>query len=330
MNVLEWTYFLDNFEEVLDHGAKVFNNPDSLPLIDIETIRYSSRRYGTISAVKRAYRIPDDQGASAGWLVCLEPDFAHGEKAKQFLKELVTTRQRNLMWSEYAMSYDIVLTNTKVYPELVKTLLGEIAPLTPIREETRVLDLGAGTGNITYQLASPSKRRSIVAIDNNQMMLNLLREKCKAYIRADDGPGVLVIKQDITSLFGLKDEFFDYAILNNVLYAIDDPISCLSEVRRVLVADGEVRISGPKKNANLDILFKRIKNDLEAENGKLRRIREYYDHVERINHEQLAPLLRRFSTNDIQQMLREAGFGRIKNVPTDIYAKQSILICAWK
>ncbi len=157
MNVLEWTFFLDTFEEVLDHGAGVFGDPHSLPAIDIETIRYTSRRYGKISAVKRAYRVPDDRGDCAGWLVCLEPDFADRANAKQFLMELVTTRQRNLMWSEYAMSYDMVLTNTTVYPELIDTILGEKPPLTPIPPEARVLDLGAGTGNIACMPAGAPK-----------------------------------------------------------------------------------------------------------------------------------------------------------------------------
>ena len=58
--VLEWTYFLDNYEEVLDHGVKAFADANQLPVIDVEDINYTSLRYGKLSATKRAYQIPDE------------------------------------------------------------------------------------------------------------------------------------------------------------------------------------------------------------------------------------------------------------------------------
>lgn len=35
-NVLEWTYFLDNYEEALNHGIAVFGEGKESPRIDIE------------------------------------------------------------------------------------------------------------------------------------------------------------------------------------------------------------------------------------------------------------------------------------------------------
>ena len=42
-----------------------------LPLIDKESIEFTSRRYGKIWAVKRAYQIPDDDGTCLAWLATL-------------------------------------------------------------------------------------------------------------------------------------------------------------------------------------------------------------------------------------------------------------------
>ena len=67
-SVLEWTYFLDNYEEVLDHGVEVFGDAEKVPPIDVEKIEYTSQRYGKLTATKRAYPIPDDRGrAWHGW-----------------------------------------------------------------------------------------------------------------------------------------------------------------------------------------------------------------------------------------------------------------------
>ena len=49
-NVLEWTYFLDNYEDVVNHGIGVFGEGKELPRIDIEEIRYTSYRYGPTQA----------------------------------------------------------------------------------------------------------------------------------------------------------------------------------------------------------------------------------------------------------------------------------------
>jgi hypothetical protein len=55
-NVLEWTYFLDNYEEVVKHGIGVIRQGTEPPRIDIEEIRYTSYRYGPIKGTKRAYQ----------------------------------------------------------------------------------------------------------------------------------------------------------------------------------------------------------------------------------------------------------------------------------
>ena len=332
-NVLEWVYFLDNYEEVLKHGAKVFGDAEQLPRIDVETVKYSGSRYGKITGTKRAYPIPDDNGDCEGWLVTIEPFFEEKEKKSLFYTDLITSLRQALVWSEYALSYDIVLNNTRVYPELIQTLIGESTTDLEIPPtNARILDLGAGTGNITMRLADTGTERLIVALDNNPMMLNILRSKCQKYLRHDPGgPGVIATRQDISSLFGLKDNYFDYAFLNNVLYSVDENlvISLLREVHRVLKPDGEIRISGPKKLADLDVLFKRMEDDLR-ENGKLEELNEPFHHVMEINYRYLQPMLRKWDVDDIQTLLTLAGFSTISYTNCEIYAGQSRIVCAKK
>jgi SAM-dependent methyltransferase len=184
---------------------------------------------------------------------------------------LFATLRRDLAWSEYALSYDRVLNSTQVYPDLLKHILGEKQPtkgkacLSPMKPKARILDLGAGTGNASLMLAEQRRDHVVFALENNRTMLDMLRAKCSDYLRSDDdGPGILAIKQDVNTLHGLPVAKFDYAILNNVAYAIEDPVPCFRQVRKALKPGGEIRISGPQKKTDLSKLFERILNDIST------------------------------------------------------------------
>ena len=328
--VLEWTYFLDNYEDVLSHGVTAFGNIHKLPAIDVEQIRYTSNRYGPLTAVKRAYQIPDDEGACLAWLVTLDMKFLNPRQDVAYRQDLIKLLGLDLMWSEYAISYDRVLNNTRMYPDLLERLLGGHDGIRPIPDDGRVLDLGAGTGNLTYRLIADARDRVVFAADNNRIMLEFLRSKCHRFLRtAADGGGVIALKQDITSLFGLEDNYFDVAILNNVLYAVSDAKACLEEVYRVLKPGGELRLSGPRIDTNIDVVFDRIHTELR-ECGKLSEVEADYARVSQINKMKLSPWLYRWSSKDVQEMIRSAGFSTILHSSEDVYAGQSMLLCAQK
>lgn len=303
-SAIEWIYFLDNFKEVLDHGIQVFSNPDNLPRCDVEELKYSSLRYGKLSATKRAYQIPDANGSGSSWLILLDLKFAEPQNERQFHFDLIRTLSRSLMWSDYALSYDQVLTHTRLYQDLIKLMTGVSGPLAPIPQRSRVLDLGAGTGNIARLLASDG--RTVFAIENNRTMLNVLRKKCHdAPLRRDDGgPGVIALKQDINSLFGLPNNYFDCVIANNVLYSLADPLPCLQEVRRVVKAGGEIRISGPRRGFRIPHLFDRIERDL-VQRGEFDELKQHFENARRINLF-LEPELRRWSERDHVALFEEA------------------------
>jgi ubiquinone/menaquinone biosynthesis C-methylase UbiE len=333
LNVLEWTYFLENYEDVLDHGVKAFSDADNLPRIDVEPIRYISRTYGLINGIKRAYQIPHDDGSCQGWLITIDPEFESLAIAQKYQSDLFSILHLGLMWSEYALSYDIVLNRTNIYPHLIKTVVGDTHPAPPpIPHHTKVLDLGAGTGNITALLTDPLANRLIVALENNTLMLNVLRSKCKPYLRQDaQGAGVIAIKQDITSLYGLKDNFFDVILINNVLYSLasNSVEQCLKEAYRVLSDGGEIRISEPHKNANVTKVMNEIKKDLKA-NGHFDEVIEQYRKVEEINQLSLSKMLNKWTIEDMENLLMKVGFSRISFKMDKTYARQSFIICAQK
>jgi ubiquinone/menaquinone biosynthesis C-methylase UbiE len=329
-SVLEWTYFLDNYEEVIDHGVKKFSDTNHLPVIDVETIEYSSLRYGKLSAIKRAYQIPDDAEACLAWLVTLDLKFQNLNQQSIYHRDLLRHLGLDLMWSEYAISYDRVLNNTKVYPQLLDNLIGGSDGVDIIPQDARILDLGAGTGNLALKLITTGRDRVIFAVENNRIMLQFLKSKCQGFLRNDsEAGGIIAIKQDITSLFGLENDYFDFVTLNNVLYAVEDADACLKEACRVLKPGGELRLIGPKKDSNLQILFDRIKLDLQ-ETNKYSSLEKDYEHVFQINQLKLGPWLYRWTTKDVEEMLIKAGFSKIICSSEKNYAGQAMLVCAMK
>lgn len=330
-SVLEWTYFLDNYEEVLDRGTKDFAEGLEHPPIHVEPLEYTSLQYGKLKATKRAYKIPNDDHSCFGWLVILDVQFAEDRLRSRYKRDLLEMLRDTLMWSDYALSYDTVLTNTDVYPDLLKHILGQKPDLEPVANGARVLELGAGTGNLTVRLAEPSKRRVVFALENNPTMLEMLRTKCAPYLRHDEEqPGVIAIKQDIRSLNGLPPGYFDYVLANNVLYSLDDDavVRCLEGVDRVLKPDGELRISGPRKNTKLSRLFRVIKKDLRSRR-KFDEVRENFEHVLEINERQLGPRFR-WSLSDVTALLERAGFHNIVYSTERAYAGQAMVIFARK
>jgi ubiquinone/menaquinone biosynthesis C-methylase UbiE len=316
---------------VLENGVKKFGDPNRLPPIDKENIEYTSDRYGPLTAVKRAYQIPDDDSKCLAWLVTLEVTFSDHYQQNAFHRDLIGVLGRDLMWSEYAISYDRVLNSTKVYPELLQKLTGGFDDaVCKIPKDARILDLGAGTGNLAHQLIKCGENRVIFAAENNRIMLESLRSKCHKFLRNDaERGGVIAFKQDITSLFGLEDEFFDFAIMNNVLYSIPDAESCLKEACRVLKPGGELRLTGPRKDTKLRILFDRIEKDLKN-NGKFDELEADYRRVREINELKLRPMLFRWSTEEVEKMILGAGFSNILYSSEELYAGQAMFICAVK
>jgi ubiquinone/menaquinone biosynthesis C-methylase UbiE len=328
-SILEWTYHLDNFEQVLDHGTKTFSDKDNLPWIDVEDVQFTSDRYGQFTAVKRAYQIPGDGGENLAWLVTFELKFDDTELHMKFHRDLAQVLSLEQLWSEYALSYDAVLNNSKVYPELLDTMIGDLGPLSPIPSDAKILDLGAGTGNLALKLMAGANRRLVVALEKNRTMLNRLQARCGAFIRDDDlEPGIIARRQDALNLHGLDTDYFDTVVLNNVLYSIENADDCLKAVRRILKPGGDVRISGPKQDSNPDKLFAQIRKELE-EAGKFEQLRDDFLHVYEINRFRLRRMLHRWETSDVARLLENAGFS-VTESSEEVYAGQSMLVSAIK
>jgi ubiquinone/menaquinone biosynthesis C-methylase UbiE len=307
-SALEWVYYFDNFEEVVDHGTRVFGSGAELPEFDIEPIEFTSEKYGKLNAKKRAFRVPGDDGGIIGWLITLEVEFVDRAAGMRYRGNVIRRVRQSLLWSEYSISYDAVLTASQSYPRLVETLLAEHPGVGGIAEDATVLDLGCGTGNVALRLCEGGAERRVVAVDNNWTMLETLLVKCAPHVSDSmDHPGVVVVKQDANTLHGFPREFFDCAILNNVLYSLESPEECLRGCHRVLKTGGQIRLSGPKSDTRVGRLMAQLRRELEA-SGRFAELEADFERVRVINEYYLAPQLRRWSVGQVRSMLEEVGF----------------------
>ena len=115
--------------------------------------------------------------------------------------------------------------------------------------------------------------------------------------------------------------------MNNVLYSVPDADACLKEAHRVLKRGGELRLSGPRRDTKLKVVFDQIKQELK-EAGTFEEVEADYKRVLAINERRLAPSFV-WSTKDVHEMLLRVGF-TIQYSSEDIYVGQSMFISAVK
>ena len=101
-----------------------------------------------------------------------------------------------------------------------------------------VADIGCGVGYFTIPAAGmQDSEKMVYALDTSDQML----EEVKKRMSAAGVSNIISIK---TSEYDLKlpDESVTFALLVNVLHEIEDKAQFITEVRRILVAEGKIAI----------------------------------------------------------------------------------------
>jgi ubiquinone/menaquinone biosynthesis C-methylase UbiE len=305
---------MQNYDEMIAHAQrftkKVFKG--QIPFVDVEPIEYLSQKYGPVRFLKVAVQLHDAEGRLRGWSVSLlirEIDW------KTFQEDLLEMAQKDKLWSVYSASYDRVLLEFPPY----KKLIDDIIAVVPERPRS-VVDLGAGTGNVTRALLDAGY--VVTAVENNLPMLNRLRSK----LRGESS--LTVVKSSVENLSGFSAQSFDAAVMVNVLYAVDEPLSCLQEVHRILKPQGVLGFSTTHSEIDLDPLLASIKARLE-EIGKYDELADDYKVVYDLNKAIEKGIAKRYTRDEYRDWVRAAGFEIIKDVP-NTYEDAVMLIHARK
>ncbi|MCZ6644364.1 MAG: methyltransferase domain-containing protein [Gammaproteobacteria bacterium] len=315
-HVSRWSPFLEDAEKVAEHGRRVFGNPDGPPLIDQEVLRYVSPEFGRITFFKIASPVHDtNSGEILGWISVLNiKRVANGHAYQIRLQDVLEWQVR---WTKYAASYDHVLNEFGEYQALLEL------HLSAMNDCKRVMDLGAGTGNLTVRLLETSKE--VVAIESNAGMYTHLVIRCATY-----KDNLKIVRRDIDNIGKIESQYYDGAVLMNVLMYLKDPQACLNLIYGGLAPKGVLALSVPNESADLDRLFSALRSDLQAK-GKFDELREHYDNIYAINqmmekNEQLP----KYTVTQLEGMVKRAGFSTIIAQDTDAYAGQAIFLAARK
>ena len=288
----------ESFDHARDFTRKVHDG--FLALVDTEPLGYRSARYGNVTVLKVATLLSNAKGESQGWSVALFPrEIDWGA----FERDLFEKVREDKLWSVYSASYDRVLTRFPPYAKLIDDIMAVV----PEGGRT-VIDLGSGTGNVVAALLKGNNR--VTAVENNLAMLEKLRD------RQFNPVTVTIVKGSVEYLDTLDPKLhgaYDAATMVNVLYAVDDPLSCLQSVFRLLKPGGVLAFSTTHSETRLDGLLDSIKKSLK-ETGKYDKLANDYERLYEANKDIERTIALRHSRDDYRQWVKTAGFHIVKDV----------------
>jgi ubiquinone/menaquinone biosynthesis C-methylase UbiE len=219
-------------------------------------------------------------------------------------------------WAHHFKYYDLFQNNFDKYRATIKF---QLAKLTNCQ---KVLDSGAGSGNLTLGLLKKGKQ--VTAVDFNKFALKILKKKCKKYSK-----NLKVRQTDVTKL-NFRPNEFDGVSSMFVISFVNDNKKYFSEVYRVLKKGGKFVISSW---ASVPDAWKGIieiqKKELKRK-GILPRYNLEWEHMMNSSKIAIDDVVNGPNFQKIKTMLKETGFKNIKNYPKNPYKKYAYFLTCKK
>ncbi len=211
----------------------------------VSACRYRSRRFGDVAmrAVELSC-VETETGRHSGSVLNLFIDeIADGPG---YEAALLKRWRHEMMWDVYAASYDQILPQLPFYAEVVERHYRRMADA----GIAKILDVGAGTGNVAVRLLSDGK--DVTVVDNSRSML----EKFHAKIDGLPVSKLAVIEDTAEQLPHIADGSFDGVTVLLAFFDMDDPYLALNEAVRVLKPGGTLIATDPKQQFDVDELMR--------------------------------------------------------------------------
>ncbi|MDF2671949.1 MAG: SAM-dependent methyltransferase [Clostridiales bacterium] len=135
-------------------------------------------------------------------------------------------------FDNWAGEYDESIAKSKGYPfEGYYNVLAYVHNMIQINNDTKILDIGVGTGQLTYELYK--KGGHVYGIDFSEKMLEFARERM---------PGAIFYKFNFNNGIPeeIKDLKFDYIVSSYAIHHIDDKqkLNFIKELKSILKYNG--------------------------------------------------------------------------------------------
>ena len=154
-------------------------------------------------------------------------------------------------------------------PELKEHLNNHLVPLFHLRPDSRVLDVGGGTGGIIpHLLQAVRPQGSIWSIDFAEKMVKIGKEKFAHEPR-------VIFKVASVELLPFEDEFFDHVVCYGAFPHFDDRPQALREMKRVLKIQGTLIIAHALSSKEIKTHHKGaspVSRDCLPEEAEMRRL----------------------------------------------------------
>jgi ubiquinone/menaquinone biosynthesis C-methylase UbiE len=235
-----------------------------------------------------------------------------------FTSKLRTDDTLRLVWDLYAASYDTILPKLSFYRS---TRDAHVRALSDAGLRT-ILDVAAGTGNVTMELLGLDK--SVTAVDKSTPMLGVLEQKA-AMLPKSQRVGLRVIDTSAEDM-DLADAAFDGASIMLALFAMNKPAKALAKVLRAIKPGGRLVVTEPTERFDLGVLLGTAKKELE-DWGWLPDLQDDWERVERVNRA-IDPGKRQFSARNVSRTLQHEGWVEIEEQAS--YLGQCLTITARK
>lgn len=246
---------LDPFDLRRDSSTGIPSR-DEINQIGCSKCEITSERFGRINVdVTIVPEMESHEGAGRG--ASLYWEITHVDQADLYDKELRKVWRHALTWELYAASYDRVLPQLPFYREVVQRHLALMQQL----GIERILDLGAGTGNVTLPLIQAGYE--VTAVDISRGMLEKLHCKISPY----DHRLLTVLQESAEDLPQLKDETFEGVTALLAFYDMRHPESALREAVRLLSPGGIFVATEPKECFKLEVLLESAEASLREQEG---------------------------------------------------------------
>ncbi|PKM95154.1 MAG: SAM-dependent methyltransferase [Firmicutes bacterium HGW-Firmicutes-1] len=132
-------------------------------------------------------------------------------------------------FEEVAEQWDTMRTN--FFTEVVREKAYDVAK---VEKGKIAADIGAGTGFITEGLLERGLK--VIAVDLSDEMLQILKRKFNQYAQ-------VVCLQGKSESLPIEDQSVDYSMANMYLHHVEDPLSAIKEMKRILKTGGKLVIT---------------------------------------------------------------------------------------
>ncbi len=146
---------------------------------------------------------------------------------------------KTLNWDEYALKYNN-LQILPAYQELLKLFLKFIKKYKKDFDKLKVLDVGCGTGALSFMIGNKYPESKIFSIDANKEMLT------RAKLDKPESLNISFEYYDINDISEYGEKDFDLIVMNNVLYTLKNKSEILLALTKLLKTDGILIFSDPQ------------------------------------------------------------------------------------